>query len=82
MKPKSGACTESATSCSRASSPKPLGPRVVHPEARLEVDLAGVVAPLEQHLDRRLGALAFGDPCGPDADPAHGADCTGRVHVG
>ena len=32
---------------------EPLGPRVVHPEAALEVDLARVVAALEQDLDGR-----------------------------
>ena len=42
--------------------PEPLGPRVVHPEARLEVDFAGVVALLEQELDRRLGALPRRNP--------------------
>ena len=34
---------------------EPLGPRVVHPEARLEVDLAGVVAALEQQSTARSG---------------------------
>ena len=61
---------------------EPLGPRIVHPEARLEVDLAGVVAALEHELHRPLGAVPLGHARGPDADPAHGADCTGRVHVG
>ena len=38
-----------------------LGPGVVHPEAALEIDLAGGVAALAQDLDRFLGALARRD---------------------
>src|SRR5712691_1586881 len=34
-----------------------LGPRIVHPELPLEIDLAGRVAPLLQERDRLLGAL-------------------------
>ena len=41
MNPAIGACTESAMSCSRASSPNRSANVVVHPEAALEVDLAG-----------------------------------------
>ena len=53
-----------------------LGPRVVHPEPGLEVDLAGVVAPLEEQLDGRLGALAVGDraPARPGFVPS--SDCS------
>ena len=40
MKPAIGACTESAMSAARASSPKPRRELVAHPEAALEVDLA------------------------------------------
>ena len=36
---------------------EPLRERVVHPEAALEVDLAGGVAPLQENLDRLLGRL-------------------------
>jgi hypothetical protein len=52
---------------------QPLGPRVVHPEPRLEVDLARVVAALEQRLDRRLGGLPRQDPGGAEAQPGHRA---------
>ena len=38
-----------------------LGPRVVHPELPLEVDLAGREAALLEELDRLLGALARRD---------------------
>src|SRR5918995_1432797 len=41
--------------------PEALGPGIIHPEAALEIDLAGVVAALEQELDRRLGGVARGD---------------------
>ena len=34
-----------------------LGPRVVHPELSLEIELVGGVAALEQKLDRRLGGF-------------------------
>jgi len=34
-----------------------LGPRIVHPELPLEVDLAGRVAPFLEERDRLLGAL-------------------------
>jgi hypothetical protein len=37
--------------------PEASGPRVVHPELLLEVDLAGGVAALEQQLDGGLGTL-------------------------
>jgi hypothetical protein len=42
---------------------EPLGPRVVHPEAGLEIDLARVVAALDERFDRRLGALPRRHPC-------------------
>ena len=57
MKPASGACTESAMSGSRASSPSRSAHVVVHPEAALEVDLAGGVAALDEERDGRLRAL-------------------------
>ncbi len=44
-----------------------LGPRIVHPEPALEVDLAGRVAALQQELDGRLGALAGGHAGRADA---------------
>ena len=60
MNPAIGAWTESTMPASRATLAEPLGPRVVHPEPALEVDLAGGVAALEQQLDRRLRALPGG----------------------
>ena len=42
-----------------------LGPRVVHPEPALEVDLAGRVAALEQELDRASGLSREGTRAGP-----------------
>jgi hypothetical protein len=48
---------------------EPLGERVVHPEAALEVDLAGRVAASEEELDRLLGRLARGHAGRADADP-------------
>ena len=48
-----------------------LGPRVVHPEAALEVDLAGVVAALEQDLDRPLRVVAGGNAGQADTDAPH-----------
>ena len=77
MKPNSGACTESATSAVARRLAEPLGPRVVHPEAALEVDLAGVVAALEQERDRVLGVVAGGDPGKADAGSGH----TGKLPV-
>ena len=65
-KPASGACTESTIPASRATSPEALGPRVVHPEPALEVDLAGRVAALEQELDRGLRALPGGNAGRPE----------------
>src|SRR5581483_8218006 len=53
---------------------EPLGPRVVHPEAALEVDLAGAVAALAQEPDGVLRALARGNPCRTDSDRSHRAD--------
>ena len=61
MKPAIGACTESAMSRSRASSPNAVGEVVVHPEAALEVDLAGRVGRARRSgLDRRLRRLPRG----------------------
>ena len=53
----SGACTESAMSCGPRQLAEPLGPRVVDPEAALEIELAGGVAALEEQLDREVGRL-------------------------
>ena len=50
---------------------QPLGPRVVHPETALEVELAGGVATLEQELDRLLRRLAGRAACRADADRSH-----------
>ena len=61
---------------------EPFRPRIIHPEARLEVDLAGVVPALEQELDRRLGALPVGDVRGAESDPSHPATVTGRRYRG
>ena len=58
MKPAIGAWTERAIFASRARSPNSRGPVVVHPEAALEVDLAGVEAALPEERDRRRRALA------------------------
>ena len=44
---------------------EPLRPRVVQPEAALEVELAGRVAALEQELHRRLGDSREGQRAGP-----------------
>ena len=52
------------------------GEVVVHPEARLEVDLAGRVAALDQQLDRPLGALLGRNAGRPEADFAHGTDAS------
>ena len=57
---------------------EPRGEVVVHPEARLEVDLTGGVAALEEQLDRSLGALLGGHAGRPEADFAHVADATSR----
>ena len=50
-----------------------LGPRVVHPELALEVDLAGVVAPLEEQRHGLLGAFARGNAGRADAGLRHAA---------
>src|SRR5262249_38056156 len=50
---------------------EPLGPRVVHPELALEVDLARGVATLAEKLDRLLGAVARRDPRAPEMELAH-----------
>ena len=47
---------------------EPLGERVVHPEAALEVDLAGVVPALEEDLDRLPPATREGHASRADAD--------------
>jgi len=54
-----------------------LRPRVVHPEATLEVDLACVVAPLEQGLDGPLRVVADGNAGQADTDAPHAGDSTG-----
>ena len=51
-----------------------FGERIVHPEAALEVDLAGRVSTLEEDLDGLLRRLVRGDARRADADPRrHGA---------
>ena len=47
---------------------EPLGERVVHPEAALEVDLAGRVAAFEEQLDACSGDSRDGMPGRADAD--------------
>ena len=54
-----------------------LGPRVVHPEAALEVDLAGVVAPFEQELDRMLRVVAGGNAGEADTGSGHSGKLPG-----
>ena len=54
--------------------PFPLG---LHPEAALEVDLAGREPALDEERDRLLGALAAGNPRRSEADRAHGAERIG-----
>src|SRR5262249_17695370 len=49
------------------------GPVVVHPEAALEVDLAGGVAALEEDRDRLVGAVVRGDARRAEPDFAHAA---------
>ena len=71
MNPNSGAWTESATSRSRASSPSAAGEVVVHPEAGLEVDLAGVVAAFAQEVEGLLGALPRRKARRPEANASH-----------
>src|SRR5438552_15799574 len=43
----------------------------VHPEPIAEIDLTGVVAALDQPLNRRLWALARGQPAGADMNGRH-----------
>ena len=50
-----------------------LRPRVVHPEAALEVELAGRVSALEQDLDRGLGRLPGRAARRAEADRSHTA---------
>ena len=71
MKPNSGAWTDSTMSCGARHLAELLGPRVVHPEAAFEVDLAGVVAALEQDLDGPLRVVASGDAGQADTDARH-----------
>ena len=61
---------------------EPLGPGVVHPEAALEIDLAGVVAALEQRGDRRLRALAARDARRAEPNPSHPPTLPGRRQAG
>ena len=77
MKPNSGACTDSTTSALAGDLAELLGPRVVHPEAALEVDLAGVVAAFEQQLDGVLRVVAGGDAGKADTGARH----TGKLPV-
>src|SRR3989442_1216813 len=58
--------------------PELLRPRVVHPEAALEVDLAGRVAPVEEELDRLRRALARGNPGWSEPKKAHAAEPSGQ----
>jgi len=48
-----------------------LGPRVVHPEPALEVDLAGRVAALEQERDGGLRSLARRHARGTETKRSH-----------
>ncbi len=50
---------------------EPPGEVVVHPEPAREVDLAGVVAPLLQALERALRGLPGGNPCWAETDDGH-----------
>ena len=70
MKPAIGACTESDDVVLARELAEPRREVVVHPEAALEVDLAGGVAALEQRLDRRLRALPRGHPRGAEVQPS------------
>src|SRR4029453_1358316 len=47
------------------------GPRVVHPEAALEVDLARRIAPLAKHRVRLLGAVRRRASSRPETERAH-----------
>jgi len=58
---------------------KLLGPGVVHPEAALEVDLAGGVTALAEKLDRFLGALPGRNASRPIAEFAHVRKLTARA---
>ena len=71
MKPAMGACTESAMPASRGHAAEALRPRIVHPEAALEVDLAGRVTALEQELDGLLRALAGRHARGAESQLSH-----------
>ena len=58
---------------------EPLGPRVVEPEAALEVELAGGVAALDEQLDREVGRLPRGTASRADADRSHEPTVPDRV---
>ena len=75
-KAKSGAWTESAMPFSRRDLAEALRPRVVHPEAALEVELAGRVPALEQDLDRGLGRLPGRAARRAEADRSHALTVT------
>ena len=47
------------------------GERLVHPEAALEIELAGVVAPREEKLHRRLRRVPARQSGRPDTDRSH-----------
>ncbi len=55
---------------------EPRGEVVVHPEPRLEVDLAGRVAALDEQLDRPLGAFLGRHAGRPEANFAHETDAS------
>ena len=76
MKPKSGACTESATSCSRASSPsaRPTGSPSRSPTRSRSRRRC---TPARAGARRRLGALPRGSAPG-QSDASHPATVTGR----
>ena len=71
MNPKSGACTDSATSADAGDLAESLGPRVVHPEPALEVDLARVVPALEQDRDRPLRVVTCRNARQADTNTPH-----------
>jgi hypothetical protein len=50
---------------------EPLGPRVVHPEPALEIELAGGIATLEQELDSSLGRFPGGASRRAETDRSH-----------
>src|SRR5204862_7963614 len=57
---------------------EPGGEVIVHPEAPLEVDLAGGVAALDEDLDRRFRALLRRHPRRAEVELAHTPQATAR----